>query len=501
MYELKKWMLMCAVAGAALSGVAEQKRSNILFIFSDDHASEAISAYGSWLKDYAKTPNIDRLAKEGMLFRNLCCNNSICSPSRASVMTGQYDHVNGVMKLGGAIKASSPWLSKELKKGGYQTWLVGKWHIKTKPQGFDDYRVVEGQGTYFDPKYDGPGGIKEEVKGYSSDKYTDKALDWLQDRDRTKPFCMMLQFKAPHHPYDPAPRHMKLLEDVAVPEPPTLYEDIDASNSKLKRYMLERTKFHMVLTPKSKGGKKPKPNESFGYYIRHVEDMEPHEKTNQRDCWRVAYQHMVKTYIRCITAVDENVGRMIDYLEDEGLMEETIIIYTADQGYWLGQHGFYDKRLILDESLKMPFLIRYPRMIKAGTENQDLCSNVDIAPTLLEMTDLPVPGKMQGRSMVPLLKGSSPPDWRDAIWYNYVDQPQHYGIRTKQFTLVHFHGSDEIEFYDNKRDPNQTRSVHDNPEYREIIQSAEIQMKQVMADVGIKQSQLDGFAKKKSGKK
>ena len=475
------------LAGVVLHAVAEQKRPNILFILADDNAMESIAAYGSWLKDYTHTPNLDRLAKEGMLFRNMCCNDSICSPSRASIMTGQYNHVNHVLgNAGTPINPESPWLSKELKAGGYQTWLVGKWHLEPLPQGFDDFRVVKGQGTYFDPKYIGPDGLKEQVEGYSSDKYADKAMEWLDGRDRDKPFCMMLHFKATHHEFDPAPRHMKLLEGVKVPEPPSLYEDPWNAKSRLKQDWAERTKFHLVYAPKNGDPENPKTS----YYNRHRKEMEPHDKNDMDDRRRVAYQHMIKQYIRCLAGIDENVGRMIDYLKKEGILNDTIIVYTADQGYWLGQHGFYDKRLILDGSLKMPFIVRYPKLIRPASENQDLCSNVDIAPTLLDLVNLPVPPTMQGRSMAPLLKGQTPSDWRKAVWYNYPGKPQHYGIRTDRYTLVHDHDSDAIELYDIQRDPTQSVSLHDQPEYKETIRKLEKELVDVMAEVDITHDQL-----------
>jgi arylsulfatase A-like enzyme len=485
--KIRRGLIAGVAALAAVTVCAEQKKPNILFILSDDHALESISAYGSWLKDFAKTPNIDRLAKEGMLFTNLCCNNSICSPSRASVMTGQYNHVNGVMKLNGKINPDSPWLSKELKNGGYQTWLVGKWHLKSAPEGFDDYRVVKGQGTYSDPKYSGPNGISENVTGYSSDKYTDQALEWLKTRDTKKPFCLMLQFKAPHHPYDYPERLNGLLKGVQIPEPSTLYEDLSKTSPNLKEKCFGQM------------------GRARSYYGRHLNDTEPPMGKENVDTLEgriaAAYQHMVHKYIRCITAVDENVGRMLKYLDKEGLTDSTIIVYTSDQGYWLGQHGLYDKRLILDESLKMPFVIRYPSTIKASSKNSDLCSNVDIAPTLLDMAGLPVPESMQGRSLLPLLKGSTPDDWRDAVWYNYISTPNHYGIKTAEYTLVHFHGSDDIEFYDNKKDPEQKSSVHNNVEYKELIAAAENKMKAVMTEVDLTPSAIKGMPQKGSGKK
>ena len=468
---------------------AVKGKPNIIYIMADDHALEAISCYGTLLKDYAKTPNLDRIGNEGMRFNNVCCNNSICSPSRASILTGQYSHANGVRGLGGKINDDSPWFSTQLQKVGYQTAAFGKWHLASTPQGFDDYGVTKGQGAYFNPTFSTPGGTKK-YQGYSTDVYTDVAMKWLERRDKTRPFCLLLHFKAPHHPYDYADRHATLLEGVAVPEPANLYEDVAKTSPMMKNKLFGQM------------------DASRAYYDRHKNDtrpkMEPHNPKDHRDRVRVAYQHMVKKYIRCITANDENVRRVLDWLDREKLADDTIVIYTADQGYWLGQHGLYDKRLILEESLKMPFLIRYPREIKAGTTCDALCSNVDFAQTLLDFGGAAVPEAMQGRSMRPLTAGKRPPDWPKAIFYCYWAAPSHWGVRTERYTLAHFPGTDEIEFYDLKTDPAQNTNVAKDPKYASAVAECETEWKRLAAKIGFKASYLPGAGggkKKGKGKK
>jgi arylsulfatase A-like enzyme len=436
------------------------EKPNILFVLVDDHALEAVSAYGSHLKDFARTPTIDRLGAEGMRFDNFVCANSICSPSRASFITGQYSHVNGVKNLNGKINATSPWLSEELQKGGYETLLVGKWHLKGEIRGFDKHMTVKGQGKYFDPTFHGSEGTWNR-KGYSTDVYTDIALDWLKKRDTSKSFYLALQFKAPHHDFGHAKRYDSLLAGVDIPEPPTLYEDTHNSNSRLKREFLEETKFH-----KTRSNNKREPE---GYYDRHVNDPEPnamgkHAPTDDRDKIRVAYQHMLHKYIRCIQGNDDNLKRVLDHLDEQNLTENTIVIYTSDQGYWLGQHGMYDKRLILETSIRMPFLIRYPKQIKPGLVNDSICVNVDVAPTLLDLAGLATPKEMQGRSFATMLTGEKEPsDWRQSSLYSYWSiGPKHYGIRTKRYTYLKI--NDHIELFDRLKDPDQIHDVSKNPE-------------------------------------
>jgi arylsulfatase A-like enzyme len=461
-----------------------QQRPNMVVVLVDDHAFEAISAYGSYLKDHARTPTIDRLAQEGMRCDSFVCNNSICSPSRAAILTGQYSHTNGVRGLNGRINDSSPQYPVYLQQADYQTWLVGKWHLKNTPKGYDKYMVVKGQGKYFDPGFSGSEGAWKR-KGYATDVYTDIAMDWLRKRDRNRPFLLCLQFKAPHHDYGHAERYNELLADVTIPEPSTLYEDVRNSDSVMKRAFLATTKFHMLHSQGKGGG---------SYYTRHLQDkapnaMGPHDSTSDRDRIRVAYQHQLHKYIRCVTGNDDNLKRVLDYLDAEKLTEDTVVIYTSDQGYWLGQHGFYDKRLILETSMRMPFLIRYPKLIKPGTMNRDLCMNIDIAPTLLELAGAEIPETMQGRSMVSLLKGKTPSDWRSAQFYTYWGTPNHYGIRTDRYTYVKVAGQ-TVELYDRKTDPEQRHNVAGQPKYNATIEQLEKELQKQIKEAAIAEQDL-----------
>ncbi|MEM9346463.1 MAG: sulfatase [Planctomycetota bacterium] len=470
----------------AASSLQAAEKPNIVFVLVDDHALEAISAYESHLKDYAKTPAIDRLAIEGMRFDNFVCANSICSPSRASFVTGQYSHVNGVKNLNGEIKVTSPWLSEELQKGGYETMLVGKWHLKGEIKGFDKHMTVKGQGKYFDPTFYGSEGNWDR-KGYSTDVYTDIALDWLHARDKEKPFFLSLQFKAPHHDFGHAARYNELLADVDIPEPATLYADTHNSNSMLKRQFMAQTKFHMT-----RGIQNGKPE---GYYDRHVNapppnEMGEHDPEDDRDKIRVAYQHMIRKYIRCVAGNDDNMKRVLSFLDKQGLADNTIVIYTSDQGYWLGQHGMYDKRLILDPSIRMPFLIRYPKMIKPGSVCASLCINVDLAPTLLDLAGLDVPAQMQGRSFAEMLRGQDEPeDWRTSTLYSYWSiGPKHYGIRTSRYTYLKI--NDHVELFDRLRDPEQLNNVATEPEYRDALLQCEDELQKHLIETSFDKADL-----------
>ncbi|MDH3583197.1 MAG: sulfatase [Phycisphaerae bacterium] len=457
---------------------------NILFIMADDHASEAIGAYGSWLKDFVRTPTIDRLAHEGIRLTNVCCNNSICSPSRASILTGQYSHKNGVLGLNGTIDADSPWVSAELQKSGYQTAVFGKWHLRSRPRGFDAFKVTKGQGAWFDPTFytessgwypkskKQPVTGVEKARGYSSDVYTDAALAWLKTRDRQRPFCAMLHFKAPHHSYEYPARHDDLLADVLIPEPPSLHERIDE------------------LSPRLKGPHRWHLTRRYAYFDRHVNDthppMWPHDKSSEKSRASAAYQHLIHKYIRCVAAVDENIGRVVKHLEAEGSLDDTVVIYTSDQGYWLGQHGLYDKRLILEESLKMPLIVRYPKEIRGNSVSELLCSNVDFAPTLLDFAGTPVPADMQGRSLRPLLRGQQPKDWRSAVWYAYWSAGHpHWGVRTLRHKLIKFPGTSDIEFYDLEKDPNEMNNLAADAAQRQNIAAAEKHLERLKVEVDI----------------
>ena len=370
-------------------------RPNILFIMADDHAAQAMSCYNSRIN---VTPNLDRIAQGGMRLDNCFCANSICTPSRATILTGQHSHINGVKTLGDKIDNRGPNLAKELQAVGYQTAVVGKWHLGVGeahcPTGFDYWCVLPGQGLYHDPEMIEMGEHKV-FPGYVTDIVTDLSLDWLKQRDRERPFCLLYHHKAPHRRWEPDDKHAQMYEDEVIPEPPTFNDDYAnrASAAAAAQMRIGRD-----LTEEDFKGPTP-----------------PGLTEQEEKEWK--YQRFIKDYLRCVASIDDNVGRMLDYMEQEGLAENTVVVYTSDQGFFLGEHGWYDKRFMYEESLRMPLLIRYPPEIAPGSSCQAMVTNVDFAPTFLDLAGVPTPAYMQGRSFGPLLRGEAPPDWPASIYY------------------------------------------------------------------------------------
>ena len=422
---------------ALFAGLMQQPQApNIVFIMADDHASHAISAYGSKIN---QTPNIDRLAKEGVRLDNCFCTNSICTPSRAAILTGQYSHINGVNTLNDSLDINRPTVAKHLQGFGYQTAMIGKWHLVTEPQGFDHWQILPGQGLYNDPVFLGPSG-RTTHKGYCTDLITDFTLDWLGNRDKTRPFFLMCHHKAPHRPWDPSPMYKDLFADKVIPEPANLYQP--AFRGLKMRVGEDMTERDLKM--------KPPPGLS-GDALR-----------------KWAYQVYIKDYLRCVQSVDDSVGRVLDYLDANQLRENTLVIYTSDQGFFLGDHGLFDKRLMYEEALRMPFLARYPREIQPGTVNTDISLNIDFAPTFLELARMGRAGDMQGESLRQNLQGRTPDTWRKSMYYRYWmhDDPDHhvpgnYGVRTKTHKLIKFQGpADDWELYDLKRDPREMKNLY-----------------------------------------
>jgi N-acetylglucosamine-6-sulfatase len=468
---------MC-VAVSAQQRVATE-RPNILFIMSDDHATQAIGAYGSRLAPLNPTPVIDRLATEGMLFENAYCNNSICTPSRASILTGQYPQTNGVLDLTGKLPPAKQYLPVEMKKAGYQTAMVGKWHLTEEPAKFDYYYVLPGQGDYINPSFhiQGPKrwpGNKIRHKGHSSDIITDVSLDWLKTkRDKSKPFFLMHQFKAPHSPFTPAPRYSKYLENVNIPEPASLYWMLDPKKSA----------FGSVATRGHNDSLIGKIGPAIGI-------------SGGRQEISNRYQKRSKDYLRCVKGIDDNIKRLLDYLQSTGELDNTIVIYTSDQGYFLGEHGWSDKRFMYEESMRMPLVIRYPKMVKPGSRSRLLVGNSDFAPTLINLAGGSIPGYMQGRSFATELKGETPGNWRDALYYRYwmhgqLRVPAHFGIRTSDYKLIFFYGrhyASEMprwsmsatpvawELYDMKNDPQESTNLYGRPEYDGVVKKLKQQL-------------------------
>ncbi len=465
-----------------------ESRPNIIFIFTDDHALQAISAYGSVIN---QTPNIDRLADEGMIFRNSFCTNSICAPSRAVIQTGKHSHLNGVIDNREVFDSAQVTFPKLLSKGGYQTAMIGKWHLKSEPVGFDFWKVLPGQGNYYNPDFRTPDGI-ERIEGYVTDIVTDVSLEWLKNgRDKTMPFMLMTQQKAPHRPWQPGPKYLNMYDDVEIPEPATLFDDYSnrASGAPLQEMEIDR---HMRFSWDLKV--EPEPSDSVGYKVwnRRMNRYTP----EQREAWNAAYepknkafkeanlegkdlvrwkyQRYIKDYLRCIASVDDNIGRLLDYLEESGLAENTIVMYSSDQGFYLGEHGWFDKRWMYEESLHMPLVVKWPGVINPGSVNTDMVQNIDFAETFLDIAGLNIPEEMQGKSLVPLLQGNTPEDWRSSIYYHYYEYPgahmvqRHNGVRTDRYKLINYYQLGEKELFDLEADPQEMKSVFNDPEYAKI---------------------------------
>lgn len=428
---------------------------NILYIMADDHAAHAISAYGGKIN---QTPQIDRIAKEGMRFDQCLVTNSICTPSRAAILTGKYAHINGVPVFN-RFDGSQPHLAKYLQKAGYHTGMIGKWHLGSDPTGFDYWNIFPGQGRYHDPVFLEMG-QKKTHKGYATDLVADFSIAFLEKRPKDKPFFLMCHHKAPHRPWQPDAKHAKQWENVQVPEPETFNDDYasrsDAAREATMRIDRDLQPFDVKQKP---------PAGLTGMALKK---------------WK--YQRYMRDYLACISSVDDNVGRLLDYLDKNGLKDNTIVIYTSDQGFFLGEHNWFDKRFMYEESLKMPFLVRWPGTVKPGTVNKGMILNVDFAPTLLDAAGLPVPADMQGKSFQPLLKGETPKDWRTAMYYRYYHYPQdhrvqpHYGVRTERYKLIYFNKIDQWELFDLKEDPRELKNVYRDPARADLVKKLKEEM-------------------------
>lgn len=450
--------------------MGKPRSPNILFIMSDDHAAQAMSCYDSEINE---TPNIDRIADQGVRFDNTFCTNSICTPSRATILTGKHSHKNGVLTLENDFDRNQEHVGKILQRAGYRTAVIGKWHLHTEPSGFDYYNVLPGQGDYHDPlfkekgkewKYRRKGG--EEHRGYVTDIITDLSLEWLEENAGSdEPFFLMTHHKAPHRPWDPDEKHADMYKDQEIPQPETFDDDYE---NRAKAAAAAEMRIEEDLNERDL--KKSPP-----------EDLSGEELKN----WK--YQRYIKDYLRCVASIDDNVGRMLDYLEEKGLRENTVVIYTSDQGFFLGEHSWFDKRFMYEESLRMPFLVSYPPEIDPGTTNDDIVLNLDFSETFLDYAGIRPPEEMQGRSLRPLLRGKTPEDWRQSMYYRYwmhlADHGvyAHYGLRTKRYKLVYYYADalgvkgaidepkePEWELFDLEEDPLEINSVYDDLEYSDI---------------------------------
>jgi arylsulfatase A-like enzyme len=455
-------------------------RPNILFIMTDDHAAHAMSCYGSKIN---KTPNLDRIAHGGMRFNNCFCTNALCEPSRATILTGTYNHINEVTTIGAHLDNTQENVAKILQRNGYQTAVVGKWHLGQGeahwPTGFDYWNILQGQGPYFDPEMVN-NGEKVQYEGYTTDLVTDLSLDWLKGRDPDKPFFLMYHHKAPHRPWDPDDKHADMYEDIDIPTPATFDDDYQnraaaagAAQMTVAEHLTERDLKHPV-----------------------PEGLSPAEEKH----WK--YQRYIKDYLRCVASVDDNVGRVLDYLDEEGLTEDTIVVYTSDQGFFLGDHGWYDKRFMYEESLRMPFIIRYPKSIRPESVNDDIITNVDFAPTFLHYAGIDLPSEFQGTSFDTLLEGSTPEDWQQSMYYRYWMHLAHhhvyahYGVRTKRHKLIYYYADalgqpgaidetkpPEWELFDLDKDPNELNNVYHDPAYADIAQELRTELRRLQEKI------------------
>ncbi len=452
---------------------SESKRPNILYIMSDDHAAHAMSCYGSRINE---TPNLDRIAEDGVRLDNCFCTNSICTPSRASILTGKYSHLNGVLTLNHRMDGRQMTFPKLLQQEGYQTAIFGKWHLGHggihDPTGFDYWNVLPGQGLYHNPVMHDMG--EEKVfEGYVTDLITDFSLDWLERRDRDRPFCLLTHHKAPHRRWEPDDKHADMYEDIDIPVPETF--DDDYSN---RSHAAAIAKMRIDRDLDEKDLKIPPPPGLSGQELKK---------------WK--YQRFIKDYLRCIASVDDNVGRMLDYLDEQGLTENTVVIYTSDQGFFLGDHNWFDKRFMYEESLRMPFVVRYPPEIKPGTTNDDIILNTDFAATFLDYAGIETPREMQSYSFRGNLRGETPDDWRTAMYYRYFMHLQgghyvtaHYGVRTKRYKLIFYYeeepGPQEWELFDLEEDPQEMRSVYEEPEYADVVEELKAELARLRSEVG-----------------
>jgi arylsulfatase A-like enzyme len=473
------------LAGAACLGAAvgtrpgpvraaERPRPNILFIFSDDHSLQTIGAYPSRLSAFCKqhgvTPNIDRLADHGAVFVNSFCGNSLCSPSRAAILTGLHSHANGVMTLNKPITPGLWTYPRALREAGYQTAVFGKWHLASTRPETDCWRILPGQGVYVNPKFEGPGGM-ETYTGYTTDVITDLSLEWLKKRDTSQPFMLMVQHKAPHRNWVPPERYWRWLDDVEVPEPDTLFDDYAGRASPAHRQKMTIATDMTLKSDLKIQGPETEIDPDSAYGPRNLDFRRRNPQGRELTRWK--YQQYMKDYLRCIKAVDDSVGRLTQYLADAGLDANTVVIYASDQGFYNGEHGWFDKRWIYEESVHMPLIVRWPDVVQAGSRPTAMVQNIDYAPTFVEIAGGRIPEGLHGRSLVPVLGGRAPVDWRKSIYYHYYDPghgvAKHYGIRTQRYTLVHFYTSDEWELFDLEKDPKQLRSVYADPAYASTL--------------------------------
>ena len=497
-------VLLASIATSALAADAT-KRPNIVIFYSDDHATSAVSAYKESRK-LLDTPAIDRIANEGMRFERCLVTNSICGPSRAATITGTYSHINGFWNNSNSkFDGDQVTFPKLLKAGGYQTAMVGKWHLGSDPTGFDFWQILPGQGSYYNPDFI-RNGEKIKVEGYVSDIIGDMSIEWLDKRDKSKPFLLMSQHKAPHREWEPALRHLGFDNDRVYPEPSNLFDDYSGRGIAVKDQDMSlettMTKRDLKLeAPKRLTTEQQKMWDAY-YEPRNEKFIAAHLKDRELIKWK--YQRYMHDYLACVKGVDENVGRVLKKLEDDGLLENTIVIYTSDQGFFLGEHGWFDKRWIFEESLRSPFVVRWPGVIKPGSIDTHIVSLLDVAQTFCEVAGVPAGPNMQGRSLVPLFKGESPADWRQAFYYHYYEFPAphrvrpHEGVVTDRYKLVKYYGTGEdyTELFDTLTDPKEMKSVYNDPAYADAKKQLTAYLARLRAELKVPETPASAHGNK-----
>ena len=489
----------CLALLATLAVSAAAKPPNIIFLFSDDHAFQAISAYGSKIN---QTPHIDRLAREGVLFNAAYCGNSICGPSRATVLTGKHSNANGFRanQWGDRFDGSQPTLPKYLQAAGYTTGIIGKWHLETDPTGFDEWMIHPAQGDYYNPDFFTAKG-KQRIEGYATDITVDLSLDFIQrHKGGDKPFLLMCQFKAPHRNWLPLPKYRERFKGVVFPEPETLFDDYSGRASPAAGHKMgvgaDLFPAYDLKLPSDdpnavNGTKRMTPAQREAFFAMYKEENDAYLAAQPQGRAKVSwnYQRYLRDYLACVASVDDNIGRLLAYLDENGLSENTLVVYSSDQGFYLGEHGWYDKRWRYEESFRMPLLMRWPAKLKPGTVVDRLVQNIDFAPTLMDAAGLSVPADMHGVSVLPLLADPKAP-WRDSLYYRYYEigteheVPAHRGVRKGPHKLIHYPATSEWELFDLAKDPRELRSVAADPAYAGIRKDLEAELERLRVQYG-----------------
>jgi arylsulfatase A-like enzyme len=477
---------LAAVLAWLTTPAAPASRPNILFIMSDDHAAHAIGAYGSHVN---RTPNLDRLAREGALLENVLVTNSICTPSRAAILTGQYSHLNGVPVFN-RFDSSRRTVAALLQQGGYHTGMIGKWHLGSDPVGFDHWEILPGQGAYHNPILYTKNGEKTYSGRYATDVITDLSIEFIRNRPVNKPFFLMSHHKAPHRPWEPDESHRAQFADRWIPEPETLWDSYATRTD-----ALHENQQRVAADLNNRDLKLPQPPGLTGTALTAWQTTKPMEVNVTRDQEAVTltgealarwkYQRYMQDYLATVQSLDDNIGRLLTFLDASGLAKNTIVIYTSDQGFFLGDHGLFDKRFMYEEALRMPFLVRWPGVIKPGSRSDAMALNVDFAPTFLDAAAVRVPDDMQGRSLLPLLRGRAPADWRTSMYYRYYHDPgdhntrAHYGVRTRTHKLIYFWKKDQWELFDLVADPHELHNLYGMPGQEQITATLKTELQRL----------------------